>query len=162
MLLRALASFVTAKIFRDCVQSAYWPACKYTQINLLSVDKGGTVLREQVFALLRVYCAIIYLCSFACAILFGNQRCACELRACACIWMVYIRTRLCRTHNFKSLFVPNSPKVPREILLELKNFAYCNELWSPWHFKCCEQLAALVEKCAQQITRCKTRAQLCW
>lgn len=54
MLVRAVASFVTAKFFRDHVQRAYWPACKYTQINLLSLDKGNAVLREQVFALLSV------------------------------------------------------------------------------------------------------------
>lgn len=61
MLVRAVASFVTAKFFRNRVQRAYWPACKYTQINLLSVDKGGAVMHEQVFASLSVYCALIYL-----------------------------------------------------------------------------------------------------
>lgn len=50
--------------FCDHVQRAYWPTCKYTQTNLLSVGKDGTVLRERVFALLSVYCAVlIYLWS---------------------------------------------------------------------------------------------------
>lgn len=100
MLLRAIVSFVTAKCFCDHVQRAYWRACKYTQIDLLSVDEGGTVLREQVFASLTVYCAIIYLWPFACAILFGNQSCTCELKACARTWIVYIWTRLYRTQMF--------------------------------------------------------------